>query len=538
MNEGGDNLAGATFAEFEPAIAQEVLGYVGQFTGFNVWAQDSVEADELVERLEAALPADLDAITAAAWADETMVQIDEALGFITIMFGVFAAIALVVGAFIIANTFSITVLQRTREFALLRSLGASRRQIVGTVVGEAVVVGLLASILGILAGLGLAVGLNALLRGFGMDMPTGSLVLLPRTVVVALVVGVVVTVVSSLLPARRAAAIHPMEALRAVSIQAYKPSRGRVFGGLAAGVASVALIGVAALAQPDRAGAMVGFGAVLALIALAATGPSLTRPVLRLLGGSGGRFGTVGRLARSNSMRTPRRTWTTAAALTIGLALVSSVAVMGASMKASASEALEGTLRADAIITASNAMTGGTVPPVLARELTAVPEVGAVSPFRVGPGEIDGTSTTVLAVDPVHWEAVAMTTFAEGQLADVGQVGTVAVDADLAREHGYRIGTGSVPPSPPPARPSFGSGRSSNPTRCSPDGSCRRRLTSNCSASLSTRRYSSLASRVPTLRRSSVPWRPWRRRIPRSSSRTRRSTATAWPVRWTSCSPW
>jgi putative ABC transport system permease protein len=438
--EGGDSLAGATLAEFELAIAQDVLELEGHFTGISVWAQDGVEPDALAERLAATVPAGFGAITAADHADEMMAGIDEALGFITQVFGIFAAIALVVGAFIIANTFSITVLQRTREFALLRSLGASRRQIVGSVVGEAVVVGLLASVIGVVAGLGLAIALGALLSVFGVDMPSGALVMRPRTVVVALVVGLSVTTVASLLPARRAAGTHPMAALRAVNVQAYRPSRLRLLGGIAAAVVSAVVVGMAVLARPENAGLWVGVGALLALIALGATGPSLTRPVLRAFGGSGARFGAVGRLARSNSLRTPRRTWTTAAALTIGLALVSSVAVMAASLKASATDALDGSLRADVIVTASNAMSGGTVPPVLARELAAAPELGSISPLRVGPGQIDGASVTVNGVDVVHWDAVAVTTFTEGSLADVAPLGAVAVDADLARDQGYRVG--------------------------------------------------------------------------------------------------
>jgi putative ABC transport system permease protein len=438
--EGGDNLAGATYAEFEAAVAQEVLDLEGHFTGISVWARDGVEPEVLVDRLEAALPADLDAVTAAAFADEVMAGIDEALGFITIAFGIFAGIALFVGAFIIVNTFAITVLQRTREFALLRSLGASRRQVVGSVVGEAVLIGLFASLLGVVAGLGLATLLGAMLSLFGFDLPSGALVLRSRTVIVALGVGVVVTVIASLLPARRAAGIHPMAALRAVSIQAYEPRPLRQVSGSVAALAAAGLVGVGAITQPDNARWLIVTGALLALVALIALGPSLTRPVLRLFGGKGTRFGTVGRLARSNSLRTPRRTWSTAAALTIGIMLVSGVAVFAASMKTSAYDVLEGTIRADAIVSASNATTGGTVPPVLARELATQPEIGAISPVRGGPGRIDGASSAVIGIDPVHWDAVAITEFATGTLADFAPLGTVAVDSELAREHGYQIG--------------------------------------------------------------------------------------------------
>ena len=438
--EGGENLAGATLAEFDMATAQEVLDLGGRYTTINVWAADGTDHGALVDDLAAVLPDDVEAITAADWADEMMGQIEQALGFITIALGIFAAIALVVGAFIIANTFSITVLQRSREFALLRALGASRRQVVGGVVVEALVVGLLASLLGVAAGTGLAAGLQALLSAFGMDMPSGSLVVRPRTVVVAFAVGMSVTVVSSLLPARRAAAAHPVAALRDVSITAYRPSRPRLVGGIAALAAAATVVGYAALAGPEGGGAMVGLAAVLALGGLAATGPSLTRPLLRVLGGSGRHLGTVGRLARGNSMRTPRRTWTTAGALTIGLALVGSVAVLAASMKASVTEALDETLKADVVLTASNAFTGGTVPALLARDLAGEPGIGAVSPLRAGPGQVDDAAVLVLAVEPTTWEAVHVTTVLEGTLGDIAPLGTVAVDADLARREGHRIG--------------------------------------------------------------------------------------------------
>lgn len=438
--EGGENLAGATLAEFEPSTAQRLLGLDGMFTGISVWAHDGVDADVLVDRLTAALPPDTQAITAADWADETMAQIEDALGFITTALGAFAAIALLVGAFIIANTFSITVVQRTREFALLRALGASRRQVVLGVVGEALVVGAAASVLGVLAGMGLAAGLQELLRAFGLDMPTGTLVLRPRTVVVGLTIGLLVTVVSALLPARRAAGVHPMAALRESRPTTYRLSTARRTWGTAVGALAAALVGVGAVAQPAGAGPVVGAGAALAAVSLAVLGPALTRPVLGVLGGSGDHFGITARVARRNSMRTPRRTWTTAAALTVGLALVSSVAVMAASMKASSSVAMDATMRADIILTAGNAMTGGTVPPVLAQRIAALPEVGAVSPFRAGTGTVAGTSASVISVDPTTWEQVGTTDVTAGSFDALSRSGTLAVDAELAELRGYAVG--------------------------------------------------------------------------------------------------
>ncbi|HSK24277.1 MAG TPA: FtsX-like permease family protein [Egicoccus sp.] len=438
--EGSENLAGASLAEFDLATAQEVLDLEGVFTTIGVWGAEDVDSEVLTERVAAAVPAGVDAISAADWADETMAQIEEALAFVTIALGVFAAIALLVGAFIIANTFSITVLQRSREFALLRALGASRRQVVAGVVGEAVVVGLLASLTGILAGLGLARGLQALLSLFGLDMPSGALVVQPRTVAVSLTVGVAVTVVSALLPARRASAVHPIAALRRADTGAYRPSRLRLGAGIGAAAGAIGVLAYAAAAQPDAGSTVLATGAVLAFVALTLTGPALTRPVLRVLGGRGEHLGVPGHLARSNSMRTPRRTWTTAAALTVGVALVSSVAVMSASMKASAAEALDETLKADVIVSAGGMFAGGLLPPIVAREIAQSPDIAAVSALRVGSGEFDGAAAAAFALDPTTWDELHTTEVAAGSFAEVAGVDAVAVDTDLATERGYEVG--------------------------------------------------------------------------------------------------
>jgi putative ABC transport system permease protein len=210
--------------------------------------------------------------------------------------------------------------------------------------------------------------------------------------------------------------------------------------GIVAAVLAIALVGGGALLRPEGAGTLVAVGALLGLAALAVTGPALTRPVLWLLGGSGARLGTTGRLARGNSLRTPRRTWTTAAALTIGLALVSSVAVLAASMKASVSQALDATMRADLVITSSDAMTGGGVPGVLAEQLADLPEVGAVSPARFGPGQIEGEGSGVTAIDPSTWDQVARIEVTDGSLDAFAPTGTVAVDGELAAASGYAVG--------------------------------------------------------------------------------------------------
>jgi putative ABC transport system permease protein len=433
---GADNLAGATLVEFPLPVAQEVLGLPGQLTSISVGAEQGVTPEELVDRIGEMLPAQVEVLTMADFADETMAQIEQALGFFGIALTSFGLIALVVGAYIIANTFSIVVVQRTREFALLRALGASRRQVLGSVVGEALAVGVLASAAGVGAGIGLAIGLRELLRAFGMDLPSGPMTVLPRTVVIGVVIGVVVTVVAALLPARRASRIHPMEALREASIPAYRPSRARLGLGGVAAVAAVVTIVVATVG--DAGTALVGVGGVLALVALTAFGPLLTRPLAQVV--SGPRGGTVNQLARGNVIRTPRRSWSTASALMIGLALVSAVAVLSASIKVSVADALERTMRADFVLTASNAFMGGTVPPVIGETLADRPELAAVVPLRGGPARIAEESTFVFGVEPTHWDAVVDTTFTAGVMADLAAPDTVAVDTDIAAEHGYVVG--------------------------------------------------------------------------------------------------
>ncbi len=437
---GGEQLAGATYTQFELPTAQEVLGFEEAFTSILVQAEDTVSADALVERLDAVLPADLQAISGIDFADEAMAQVETMLGFLTTVLGVFAAIALFVGAFIIANTFSVTVVQRTREFALLRAIGASRRQVVGSVLTEAVAVGLVAAAIGVVAGLGLAAGLYALMSVFGLDMPSGDLVMLPRTVLVGLTVGVVVTVLSALAPARRAASIHPLAAMRDTAPTGLPRARGRVIAGTAAAVVALVSVTYGALVQPSAAAALVVSGAVAALVALATGGPSLVRPLLGLLGGSGSRLGPTARLARGTSTRAPRRTWATAAALTIGLALVSGVSVLAGSMKASVSDALDATLRADLVLVGSDAMMGGGVPTIVAERLAAIPEVGAVSPVRYTPGEVADEPGGVTAIDPTTWQQVGTIDLDAGSLTGLTVDRTVAVDRDRADELDLAVG--------------------------------------------------------------------------------------------------
>ena len=227
-----DNLAGATLAAFDVATAQKVLDKVGEFDQIDVVADEGTSVPDLRTSIQAELPKGIEAVKSSDVADEQAKQLQEALGFFRTALLVFAFIALFVGAFIIFNTFSIIVAQRTRELALLRAIGASRGQVMTSVVVEAFVTGLLASALGLIAGIGIAIALKGLLSAFGIDLPSTSLQLEPRTVVVAFVVGTVVTIISSIFPARRAARVAPVQALRESADSASGSLRRRLIVGL------------------------------------------------------------------------------------------------------------------------------------------------------------------------------------------------------------------------------------------------------------------------------------------------------------------
>jgi putative ABC transport system permease protein len=329
-----DNMAGTTFAGFTMDAAQELLlPQPGQVTQFVVAADDGVSQSALVDRLEPVLPNGSEAITGAALTAEQEDDIEgDFLGFFRTALVVFAGVALVVASFSIYNTFSIVVAQRTRESALLRALGASRRQVLGSVVVEAFVVGVVASVAGLFAGLGIARGLDALMGTFGADLPSSSFVLEPRTMVVSLVVGMVVTLLASVVPALRASRVAPLAALRDVAVDRSAASLGRAVLGvlLAGGGAALTVVGATTAESLE----LTGLGALAVLIGVVLLGPVVARPISGLLGAPLATLrGMSGKLARRNAMRNPRRTASTASALMVGVAVVVMFTVVAASLK-------------------------------------------------------------------------------------------------------------------------------------------------------------------------------------------------------------
>ena len=450
-----DNLAGATLAVFDTETAQRVLGKEGEFDTISITAAEGSSSAELRTALQEVLPEGVEAATSADVADEAAQALGDALGFFRTALLVFAMIALFVGAFIIFNTFSIIVAQRTKELALLRSIGASRTQVMVSVVVEALAVGLVASAIGILAGILIAVGLQGLLGLLGIDLPSTTLQVLPRTIVVSLVVGIVVTVISSVLPARRAGRVAPIEALRESTATGLGQGYGRrlTFGGVVTGLGGAALL-YGLFGNQDNAGLLIGIGAAVTFVGVAMLSPFIARPlsqgigsvlggVLRLfdpLARALGRKGSSAiqrRLGRENAMRNPRRTAATASALMIGLGLVAMVSILSASLKASIDVALERSLRADLTLMTQSFTAFS---PEATTRVRALPEVDVVSAFRQGGMRWEGSTEFVTAVEPSTVEAVASLDVTEGSLDALNEPDSVLIYVERAVDEGIAVG--------------------------------------------------------------------------------------------------
>ena len=351
-----NNLAGATLAAFYLPTAQKIFNRPGQYDTIDVLAKPGANLAQVKADIARVLPPKVEVVTGQTVANEQTTAINQGLGFFTKALLVFAFISLFVGSFTIFNTFSIIVGQRTRELALLRILGASRRQVFRSVLSEAFIVGLLASIVGVALGVAAAAGLEGLFNVLGFTLPSGGLVFEPRTAIVGLIVGVGVTLVSAISPARRAVRIAPVAALTDHDQVSTESSRRRIVVGTA-----LALLGIVALAAGLTAPAieLVGLGAIAAFVAIGMLAPLVARPVSSVLGRPLARLlGVAGRLGRENSMRSPRRTAQTGAALMVGLALVSTIAVFGASLSRSVTASVDQAVSANYIITNSSAGAG------------------------------------------------------------------------------------------------------------------------------------------------------------------------------------
>ena len=432
-----DGTGGATNVMFTITAAQRYVAAPGEFDAIAAVAEDGVSQTELRDRLAGRLPPTAEAITGKALTEENQSTIRRSLRFFNTFLFTFAVVALLVGSFIIYNTFSIIVAQRGREMALMRAVGASRRQVLGAVLVEALAVGVLASVLGMAAGVGVAALLKGLLAAFGIDIPAGGIVFTANTAFVSLVTGVGVSVVSAYFPARRAAKVPPVAAMRDLAVESTSIRRRTVIAGLvtAAGVA-VLMAGLFA----DGGASAVGLGAVLVFFGVAGLGPVFARPVARWIGAPLPRLrGTPGTLARENAMRNPKRTASTAAALMIGVGLVSFITIFAASAKQSIDESIDQAFVGDFVLDSGTFGFGG-LSPELAASLRRLPEVEAVTGFRFGQAKVKGANKFLSAVDPATVDEIVDLDVVQGSLDDL-DASSVAVEEGTAKNKGLRIGS-------------------------------------------------------------------------------------------------
>ncbi len=442
---GVSSIGGATMAIFDFPVAQQLFHVPGELSSISIAARPGYTPAELVREIRPLLPPDAQARTGAAQAKQAT---KDTSGFLTIFqhfLLAFAGVALFVGSFVIANTLSITIAQRTRELATLRTLGATRRQVLRSVLLEAFVIGLLAAVVGLFLGLALAKGLNALFVSFGIDLPQASTVFATRTIVVSLLVGVVVTVLAALRPAIRATRVPPIAAVREGAL--LPPSRFARFGPYAAvltvgAAVALMLIGlfVGSLSTTQRLVA-IGLGAAGLFIGVGMLARTLVPPLAAVLGWPSTKIaGTAGRLARGNAMRNPTRTASTASALMIGLALVTLVSVLAAGLKSTFESSVNEVFNADYAITATNNFSP--ISTASAEAVSKVPGVEVVSGVRAGSGRAFGKLVGVTGVAPdirkvitVRWQAGS-----QAVPAELGESGAF-VSKDYAKTHHLHVGS-------------------------------------------------------------------------------------------------
>lgn len=343
--------------------------------------------------------------------------------------------ALVIGSFLIANTFSIVISQRTRELAVVRAAGATGVQVLRSVLGEAAVVGVLASALGVALGIVSTFGLRSLARTFGVSIPDGNLVVAPRTVVVALLVGSLVTILAAVGPARRAARVSPVVALRTTAAEARRFGAARIASALA-----LLLVGGTTAALPTWGAPMplLGVGLVVALVGVVLITPLALRPLVRLTGAPGARS-LPGQLARDAALRAPRRTAATVLALALGLALMSFVSVVGASVKEATGAQYREVISAEAVIeSAGQEMLGGVHAEVF-DEVAGVAEVGAATRLKYGHWKDDDATGALTAFDQAAIGGFAAIRMVEGSLADLGGGGVVIAER-VAQDRNLHVG--------------------------------------------------------------------------------------------------
>jgi putative ABC transport system permease protein len=441
----GVSIGSATISVFDLPTLQKLLGRVGKLDLIRVQSKSGVPTSKLIAEIKPLLPPSAQVRNVSAQVKEDKKSVTGFTSFIRYFLLAFAAIALFVGSFVIANTLSITIAQRTREFATLRTLGATRRQIRRSVVIEALVIGILGSVIGLFLGLALAKGLESVFKAVGIDLPTAGTVFETRTVIVCLVVGTGVTLLASLRPARRAMRVPPIAAVR----EGAELPRGRFARWTPYVSAATLLIGVLLLAYGVLAHNLptgtrlfsLGVGILLLFFGVSANAARVVSPLASVLGWPAARVGgAAGALARDNAARNPKRTASTASALMIGLALVTFVAILGQGIRSSFESAVDDLFKANYALTSQDTFTPLTVE--AEKAVAKAPGVTTVSGIRAGSAKVFGHVENLTGADPQLTKVVHVD-WKEGSNAvpaELGQTGAF-VDDKYAKKHHLHVGT-------------------------------------------------------------------------------------------------
>jgi putative ABC transport system permease protein len=439
---GGSIFIGTTLSE-----SQRLAGEPGKLDTVSARAEEGVTPEELVRSIEAAKVAPkADVVTGKAAAEEQSNDVKSGFAFFTTLLLVFAFIALFVGWFIISNTFSILVSQRTRELALLRALGATRRQVLGSVFLEAGIIGLFSSLLGLVAGIGLALGALAALAAFGIDLPNAGLVVEPATAVKAITAGMLITAIAAIGPAVRATRVAPIAALRETAIDTSGSSKLRAGLGILIGIVGVLAVLPAFGSEPTSDQIpRVGLGLALVIVSVLVLGPVMARPLARVVGSWLPRLkGITGRIARENAMRSPRRTASTASALIIGVTLVAFISIFASSAQSSVSKAIGTGFKGDYVVVPVNNFSFSGAPASLRDDVAKVDGVDVVTPISivVGQGRLpDGSKPEIFAggIDPATFEQLFDIQMDAGTISELDD-DEIVVDAAVAKQEGLKIG--------------------------------------------------------------------------------------------------
>ncbi|MGW5609678.1 ABC transporter permease [Streptomyces sp. NPDC003753] len=435
----GNVAAGGSLALFDTATAQRLFHKAGAYDEIDVKAAPGTSQTALQDALDAVLPKDVASTTTGKQlADDQATRIADQTSSLRSSLLVFAGIALFVGTFIIANTFTMLVAQRTKELALLRAVGASRRQVTRSVLVEAFVVGAVAAVTGLVAGIGIGAGLRSLMGRLGGSVPDGPLVISPGTVATALAVGILITMLAAWLPGRRAAKIPPVAAMSSVHAKAATKSLvlRNTLGALLAAAGVVTVLYATTLDDTSDAQAPMGLGAALLVVGVFVLTPLLSRPLIAAATPVLRVFGVAGKLARQNSVRNPRRTAATASALMVGLTLITGLTVMAGSLQTAIDKMASSAIKADYVVSMANRYP---LSPDVEKTLKSTEGVTATSPLRNAPSRIDGQTEYLTGVNGATIGELTDLKLDDGTFKVGGT--QVVVDDDTAASHHWTAGS-------------------------------------------------------------------------------------------------